>query len=57
MTLAGLGTGMVENTPYIAIQAVMERYVVTEISYSNISEFRCHANPQYEVTTDLADTF
>lgn len=26
MVLAGWGTGMGENTPYIAIQAVMERY-------------------------------
>ena len=26
MVLAGWGTGMGENTPYIAIQAAMERY-------------------------------
>lgn len=48
---------MVENTPYIAIQAVMERYVIIEISYYNISQFSRYASPQYRVSTDLADTF
>lgn len=45
MVLAGWGTGMGENTPYIAIQASIESYTTLEHLPSHSTSLLAHPTP------------